>query len=119
MIRRYHRSIVDADAEVDADADADADVVDGGLSVFQVVERLRAHQRLSLIVLVRCQCSQVGTTLTTSNVGDASLKNSPLVDDASLAITCFMHFSQIAATPVMHHFYSPIFFYETNFSYIL
>ena len=33
-------------ADVDADADADAGVVDGGLSVFQVLERLRAHHLL-------------------------------------------------------------------------
>ena len=65
--------------------------------------------RLSLIDLVRC--SQVGTPLILfSNVGDALLKNSPLVDDASLAISCFMHFSQITAAPVIHHFYSPSFF---------
>ena len=32
-------------ADADADADTDTDVVDGGLSVFQVLERLRAHQR--------------------------------------------------------------------------
>ena len=35
-----------ADVEADADADTDADVVDGGLSVFQVLERLRAHHLL-------------------------------------------------------------------------
>ena len=32
--------------DVEADADTDTDVVDGGLSVFQVLERLKAHQRV-------------------------------------------------------------------------
>ena len=37
--------MTDVEADADADADTDTDVVDGGLSVFQVLERLRAHHR--------------------------------------------------------------------------